>query len=130
MKTPLITLSRGYRSQFSFNLRHAITAGPAKDRHSHGHDYELIVYVKGPVNPKSGFVLDAAELKRMVMELVVLPFDGQDANEFLVNPTSENLIVEFWRRLKPALPNLNRLDLWETPKICVSYEGEEVEIDE
>lgn len=130
MKVPVVMISRGHRSQFSFNLRHAMPFGPEKDQYSHAHDYELIVAVKGPVNPETGFVMDAGELKKIVLAEVVEYLDGQDANQFMTNPTSENLIVAIWEMLESRLPNLFEIELWETPKICFSYRGEEVEIDE
>lgn len=129
MKLPVVMISRGHRSQFSFNLRHTLQHGPVKDRYLHAHDYELIVFVKGPVDPQTGFVIDAADLKKLVMEKVVDRLDGRDANEIITNPTSENLIVVIWQMLKPELPNLFKIELWETPKICFSYRGEEVEAD-
>lgn len=130
MKIPIVSISRGHRSQFSFNLRHALPFGPDKDRYSHAHDYELIVSIKGPVNPQTGFVMDVGELKKIVMAEVVDWLDGRDANSFLDNPTSENLIVYIWQKLKPQLPFLWAIELFETPKISFQYRGEEVEIGE
>jgi 6-pyruvoyltetrahydropterin/6-carboxytetrahydropterin synthase len=37
------------------------------------------------------------------------------------NPTAENFIVWIWDRLKPAVPELRELRLWETPEYCVTY---------
>lgn len=128
-KVPIVYLTRGHRSQFSFNLRHTLQFGPEKDRYSHAHDYELTVSIKGPVDPTSGFVMDAADLKIIVLQDVVERLDGQNANDFLDNPTSENLIVYIWQILKPRLPFLWEIELFETPKISFQYRGEEAEID-
>jgi 6-pyruvoyltetrahydropterin/6-carboxytetrahydropterin synthase len=40
-------------------------------------------------------------------------------------PTSENIVVAFWRLLEPlvAPAQLSRLVLWETPNNYVEYEG-------
>jgi len=42
-----------------------------------------------------------------------------------VNPTSENIVVAFWRAIQPhvAPATLTRLRLWETENNYVEYEG-------
>jgi len=127
-KTPVVELSRGHMAEFSFNMSHTL---PSEVGHG-GHDWQLIVRVKGPIDPGTGFVMDAGELKETVMREVVRRFDKRDASEFLGAqiPSIENLIVYIWRRLATHLPTLSEVELWETPKICVRYRGEEVEVDE
>lgn len=43
--------------------------------------------------------------------------------EGLENPTSENLAVWIWQRLKPALPGLCRVVVKETCEVGCVYEG-------
>jgi hypothetical protein len=42
-----------------------------------------------------------------------------------VIPTTENIIVQMWRVLEPALApaRLTKLVLWETPNNYVEYDG-------
>ena len=47
--------------------------------------------------------------------------DHHNLNDFMDNPTAENLIVWMWEKLKPQLEGLKELRLWETPEYCVSY---------
>jgi 6-pyruvoyltetrahydropterin/6-carboxytetrahydropterin synthase len=41
----------------------------------------------------------------------------------LENPTSENIVLWIWERLKPTLPCLRRLVLRETCTVGCTYEG-------
>jgi 6-pyruvoyltetrahydropterin/6-carboxytetrahydropterin synthase len=94
----------------------------------HGHNYVLEVTLRGPVDPKTGMLMDLAELKRLVGEVVVARFDHADLNRdplFAggVVPTTENLVRAAWDLLLPKLgaERLHRLRLWEDPTFCVEY---------
>ncbi len=97
----------------------------------HGHNYELDVTVEGEVDPQTGFVLDLKVLRELVEGRVVADVDHRNLNLDVawlrgVNPTTENLVVAIWGRLASELPDgvrLQRLDLWETPRNHVQYEG-------
>jgi len=97
----------------------------------HGHNYELDVSVEGEIDPKTGYVADMGEIKRIVEELVVSRFDHRNLNldvpEFRnAIPSTENVTVLIWRILEGKLPGqLKRIVLWETPRNYVTYEGEE-----
>ena len=43
--------------------------------------------------------------------------------EGLENPTSEILAKWIWDRMKPVLPSLTRVTLWETSDARCEYEG-------
>jgi 6-pyruvoyltetrahydropterin/6-carboxytetrahydropterin synthase len=95
----------------------------------HGHNYELDVSVEGAIDPRSGYVADLGEVKRLVEELVLSRFDHRNLNldvpEFgKLNPTTENIVVVIWGMLEGRLPGrLKRLVLWETPRNYVTYDG-------
>lgn len=104
--------------------------GKCNNPHGHGHTYVLEVSVTGPVDARTGYVMDLGALKRAVEEHVVGPMDHRNLNAdvaFLrgINPTSENVIVACWRELEPRVRpgRLTRLRLWETPNNYVDYEG-------
>ncbi len=98
----------------------------------HGHNYEMDVTVAGEPDPETGFVLDLKRLRDLVEERVVRDLDHRNINVEVawmegVNPTTENLVVEIWRRLVDHLPervDLERIVLWETPRNYVEYSGE------
>jgi 6-pyruvoyltetrahydropterin/6-carboxytetrahydropterin synthase len=97
----------------------------------HGHNYILDVSVRGPIDGRTGYVMDLGALKQLVEERVVNRIDHRNFNldvDFMrdVIPTSENIIVAIWRELEPAIRpgRLQRLVLWETPNNYVEYSGE------
>jgi 6-pyruvoyltetrahydropterin/6-carboxytetrahydropterin synthase len=96
----------------------------------HGHNYILDVSVAGPIEARTGYVMDLAALKRVVQEAVIDKVDHRNFNldvDFMrgVIPTAENIVVVCWRLLAPrvAPARLVRLVLWETPNNYVEYEG-------
>jgi 6-pyruvoyltetrahydropterin/6-carboxytetrahydropterin synthase len=96
----------------------------------HGHNYVLDVSVAGPIESRTGYVMDLAALKRVVQDAVIDKIDHRNFNldvDFMrgVIPTAENIVVGCWRLLAPrvAPARLVRLVLWETPNNYVEYEG-------
>ena len=97
---------------------------------AHGHNYVLEVTVSGPVDPRTGMIMDLGELKRLVGEAVIARFDHADLNHdarFAAGsiPTTENLVRAIWDLLAPKLgaERLYRLRLWEDPTFHVEYFG-------
>lgn len=97
----------------------------------HGHNYELIVKVKGEIDPITGYVIDMKVLKDLINEEVIERFDHKNLNvdteEFKdLNPTAENIAVVIWNRLRAKIEE--KLDLkvvlYETPRNFVEYDGE------
>jgi 6-pyruvoyltetrahydropterin/6-carboxytetrahydropterin synthase len=104
--------------------------GKCNNPNWHGHNYTLDVSVTGPIDPKTGYVMDLGILKQVVEQFVVEPADHRNFNidvAFMhgVIPTSENIVVACWRVLEPhvAPARLSRLVLWETPHNYVEYTG-------
>ena len=105
--------------------------GKCNNPNWHGHNYTLDVSVRGPIEARTGYVMDLALLKRVVTERVVDLIDHRNLNldvPFMrgIIPTSENIIVAVWRELLPVLQpaRLVRLVLWETPNNYVEYTGD------
>ena len=97
---------------------------------THGHNYTLDVTVRGPLDARTGMVMDLAELKRLVGEAVIARFDHADLNQDTLFasasiPTTENLVRAIWDLLAPKLgaDRLHRLRLWEDPTFHVEYFG-------
>lgn len=112
--------------QFSFDSAHFLPNVPPghKCREIHGHTYRLILYIKGDPDPNFGWVMDFAEIKRIV-EPVVKRVDHQLLNNIqgMENPTCERIAVWLWEQIKPDLPLLARIELFETPGSGVVYQG-------
>ena len=136
---PLATVTR----RLSFNAAHRVhnaalsdeenarLFGKCNNPNGHGHNYTLDVSVRGPIDERTGYVIDLGVLRQVVEERVVNRIDHKHLNldvDFMrgVNPTSENIVVAIWRELEPAVRpgTLVRLVLWETPNNYVEYTGE------
>lgn len=105
--------------------------GKCNNPNFHGHNYELIVGVKGEVDPKTGYVMDMKVLKDIVWQEVEEPFDHKNLNldvpEFAeLNPTAENIAFVIWNRLRGHIDSAMELEvvLYETPRNFVTYRGE------
>lgn len=98
----------------------------------HGHNYDMDVTVEGEVDPESGFVMNLKELRDQVTRLVLEDVDHRNLNLEVpwlegVNPTTENVVVAIWHRLKPEMPegvDLVRIVLRETARNSVEYCGD------
>ncbi|NJB82652.1 6-pyruvoyl trahydropterin synthase family protein [Wenyingzhuangia aestuarii] len=104
--------------------------GKCSNPNYHGHNYELVVSVTGPVDQETGFVMDLKILKRLIKTEVEDILDHKNLNleipEFKeTNPTAENISIYIWHRLRAHIPsNLTlAITLYETPRNYVTYSG-------
>ena len=104
--------------------------GKCNNPNWHGHNYILDVSVKGTLDEKTGYVIDLSRVKEIAEQQVIAKVDHRNLNlevDFLrdVIPTTENVVVAFWRVLEPSLrpARLTRLVLWETVNNYVEYDG-------
>lgn len=129
--------------EFTFETGHALFGYDGKCKNVHGHSYKLSVTVMGsPIadtsNVKLGMVIDFGDLKTIVKEEIVNPFDHatvfnkntphvelakelSDRGHKVIladyQPTSENMVVDFAEKVKARLPEniqLHSLKLRET----------------
>jgi 6-pyruvoyltetrahydropterin/6-carboxytetrahydropterin synthase len=111
---------------FRFEAAHFLPSVPEghKCRRMHGHSFRGEVAVRGPIDPQAGWVMDFAELKRVVNPLVDR-LDHYLLNNIdgLENPTSELLAVWMWKQLAPTLPLLYRVTIEETCSSRCHYFG-------
>lgn len=104
--------------------------GPCAHDYGHGHNYVLEVTLRGPIDPKTGVVVNLTEVRDAVRELLLDDVDHRHLNHDSelcrgINPTVENLAVLFWKVLQPRFPNtLYEVCLHETEKNWVRYRGE------
>jgi 6-pyruvoyltetrahydropterin/6-carboxytetrahydropterin synthase len=96
----------------------------------HGHNYVLEVSVRGPVDAKTGIVMNLVELKQLIHEHVLSKVDHRhlnlDVEEFrALNPSAENIAYVVWQWLKPSLGALlHEVRLHETENNIAVYRGE------
>lgn len=133
----MIRVTRRYRFSASHRL-HVPALGEAENRRlygkcnnpfGHGHNYELDVSVRGPVDAVSGCAVNTRLLDDLVREEILQAFDHRNLNAEIeqfrrVVPTSENLGREVFRRLRgrwPAVfpgpwPRLEKVRIAETAR--------------
>jgi 6-pyruvoyltetrahydropterin/6-carboxytetrahydropterin synthase len=95
--------------------------GACDNPNGHGHNYVLEVTVRGPIDERTGMVIELGALRRLIEEAVVDAVDHRHLNldvPFLegVIPTAENLAREFWKRLEGAMggATLQRVRVYES----------------
>lgn len=96
----------------------------------HGHNYVLIITVRGEIDPDTGFVMDLKVLSDLIKDKVTERFDHKNLNldtaEFKnLNPTAENISVVIWNILRERIPSKFdlKVKLFETERNFVEYEG-------
>ncbi|MFQ3340430.1 MAG: 6-pyruvoyltetrahydropterin/6-carboxytetrahydropterin synthase [Flavobacteriaceae bacterium] len=129
--------------EFKFETGHALYGYDGLCKNVHGHSYKLTVTLKGtPIsensNVKYGMVMDFSDLKKIVNDCIITPFDhatvlnvnsphkeladvmesrGHKIVRVDYQPTSEMMIIDFSKKITVALPNnvsLHHLILRET----------------
>ena len=97
-----------------------------KCRRLHGHSFRIEIRVAGPVEEKTGWIMDFADISQAFQPLFE-QLDHHYLNEVkgLENPTSENIARWIWQRLKPRLPQLSEVRVHETCTAGCAYRGEE-----
>lgn len=120
---------RLYRKDWSMEQNDAVF-GKCNNPNFHGHNYELIVSVTGPIDPATGFVIDVKILSDLIKEHIENAFDHKNLNldvpDFKdLNPTAEYIAVVIWNKLRPFIDGENDLEvvLYETPRNFVTYKG-------
>ena len=97
----------------------------------HGHNYILEVCVTGEQNPLTGYVIDLKDLKNIIQSEIIDLVDHKNLNVDVkelenIIPTSENLVILFWKLLENKIPNakLYKIKLSENENSSVEYFGE------
>lgn len=82
------------RKEFRFESAHYLPLVP--DRHPckrlHGHSYAVVIEVGSKHLKKNGFVIDFADINTLIKP-VIENLDHQLLNDFVENPTVENMCV-------------------------------------
>ena len=98
----------------------------------HGHNYDLYITVKGPINQDSGFIINLKDLNKIVEKEVISELDHsliQDNKWFEgKQPSTENLVLFIWNQIVDQIEvpaKLHCVKLRETGTIFTEYYGEE-----
>lgn len=112
--------------EFTFEAAHRLPNVPAdhKCARLHGHSFRVKIAVEGAVQETTGWVMDFADIKQ-AFKPIWAQLDHHYLNEIegLENPTSEHIAMWIWQRLKPLLPELSRVEIFETCTSGCAYAG-------
>lgn len=133
---------------FTFDSSHMLDGHDGKCQNLHGHTYKLEITVSDGLiqgSAKDGMVMDFTDLKAIVKQEIIEPFDhafiydGSNARESQIaalldgwnmktlrlncRTTAENMSMEMFMRLKQAGLKVCSVKLWETLTSCAEYEG-------
>jgi len=110
--------------------KNEIVFGKCNNENYHGHNYDLIVKVRGPVDPETGYVIDLKILNDIIRQHVIERYDHKnlylDMIDFKdLNPSAENIAIKIWNILREKLkPHFElHVQLFETERNYVEYSG-------
>ena len=104
----------------------------ADDIRIHGHNYDLCITIKGPINKESGFIINLLDLNKLVKTKIIKSLDHSMIHEHPwfseKQPSTENLVLFIWEELSGEIESpakLHCIKLRETGTIFTEYYGEE-----
>jgi 6-pyruvoyltetrahydropterin/6-carboxytetrahydropterin synthase len=106
--------------------------GKCANKNWHGHNFNLIVTVKGIPNPETGFVINLKDLSKIIKTEVVDIFDHKNLNLDVdcmkdILASTENMVIKIWEILEQPILNaggiLAKIRLEETENNFVEYFG-------
>jgi len=113
---------------FKFDAAHHLPCVPVghKCAKVHGHSFRVEIHLKDKTDPRTGWVMDFSDIAS-TFEPILDQLDHKNLNSIpgLENPTSENLCRWIWQHLQPALPQLCKIVVQESPESGCIYEGDE-----
>ncbi|HPF65131.1 6-carboxytetrahydropterin synthase [Lentimicrobium sp.] len=122
---------RLFRAEYS-DEKNLEIFGKCSNPNWHGHNYELFVTVKGPVDPETGFLINLKDLSRIINRFVVDKLDHKNVNlevDFMAGKlaSTENLAIAIWEQLEQPISEtgalLHCVKLFETERNFVEYFG-------
>jgi len=99
----------------------------------HGHNYDLLVTIKGNVNPELGYIMNLKELSALIKKIIIDKLDHRNLNmdvDFLKDKmtSTENVAIAIWNELQKPIEQhnvkLHCIKLIETENNYVEYFGE------
>lgn len=120
---------RLFNPKWDFEKNQAVF-GKCNNPNFHGHNYNFEVWVKGDIDPDTGYVIDLKILKDIIRIEIEDRFDHKNLNEDTVEfknliPTAENIVVVIWQLIKAKIdPKLElKIRLFETERNVVEFDG-------
>lgn len=113
--------------KYRFEAAHYLPNVPEghKCKRMHGHSFRFELVLRGPVEPDTGWLIDFGDISKVVKPLIENYLDHYLLNdvEGLENPTSEQISIWLWDRIKPHLEPLSEVIVHETCTARCVYRG-------
>ena len=114
---------------FTFEAAHFLPSFPEghKCRRMHGHSFRVDVIVAGEIPHGQHYLIDYGEIKAAI-DPIHDQIDHRCLNEIkgLENPTSEMIAKWLWEKLRPNLPLLSEIIVYETCTSRCEYRGQAI----
>ena len=133
----------------TFDAAHVLTNHQGLCKNLHGHTYRVDVSVAQAKDDAADMVIDFKDLKGIANEVICDRFDhafvyntasageceiaavveknGMRTVAIPFRSTAENLAKLFFNELKPRIPGLSAVKVWETAASCAEYKSGEGE---
>lgn len=109
---------------FSFKASHSVKIYGVREE-THRHRFLCEVILEGEPN-EYGIVEDFIKVDKIVKDMIVQRFHNKNLNEFIENPTAEELAKEIYKILKPYFEaqnyRLKAIRVYESPRFSVYYQ--------
>jgi 6-pyruvoyltetrahydropterin/6-carboxytetrahydropterin synthase len=111
--------------QGTFSSAHNLRGYKGKCEDLHGHNWIVEIVVASAKLDTIGMVLDFKYLKKK-LNVILEQMDHKYLNQIAffkkVNPTSENIAKYIYDQLKPVVPLLSQVTVWENNTSSATYE--------
>lgn len=120
---------------FTFDAAHHLEQYEGKCASKHGHTYHVFVKLAVKELQSNGIAVDFGDIKKAYRDYIHDVYDHKDLNTCapfstivehpetaqMFNPTAENMCRIFYNILKPSLPDLFSVTVYETPTSFCEY---------
>jgi 6-pyruvoyltetrahydropterin/6-carboxytetrahydropterin synthase len=111
--------------QGAFSSAHNLRGYKGKCEDLHGHNWLVEIAIKSVQLDDIGMVLDFKYLKKK-LNVILEQMDHKYLNQLpffkKINPTSENIAKYIYEQLKPSIPLLGSVTVWENSTSSANYE--------
>lgn len=115
------------QAESMFSASHHLLNYNGKCENQHGHNFKVVVSVRGTKLNQSNILVDFKVLKKELNNVLDL-LDHKDLNEldyFEGQSTSSEMISKFiFEKMSEKFENMYSVSVWETPTSCAVYYGE------
>lgn len=111
----------------NLEIAHHLPDYDGKCRNIHGHRIKLEITICGQKDETTGMIMDFKVIKEIIQRKIVDLLDHKNLNDFVRNPTAENvieLLIPILRGAFPASIIVHMIKLWETEDSCCVWVNE------